>query len=421
MSFNCILTSSLSFYITFIGCGKTTCLVSMILALTDRIQIVVVAPSNAAVANVALKVYETGMYTLDDMVVYGENADQSVHFLSPRHRSEYFRKMCTEYDKLENTPTKTKVIEDPEHELLISSDDISVSEEEEEEEEGKFKVNRTMNDQQRILIKDFASWLQLQEDERSNITLGRLAKLCPSINLEIIQGRRKLGLCIGSAKILFCTLNSAGSSMVQKNGIFHTMLIDEAGQTNQAEFFIATNFPNIQRIVVVGDPQQLPSTVIDPDCLQAGYGKSWLQHIHKYHAEKLHLLDTQYRMDPKILAFPNNHFYDNRIHSGDNVIGREPYLENPFLFIDTSGRGSEQKEEFSWKNIYEAMAIKTLLLTDPDIKVLMNQSPKDKKLRVIIITPYRAQMKLLQETITNTSKSYQIEISTVGKEYIRSI
>jgi senataxin len=101
--------------------------------------------------------------------------------------------------------------------------------------------------------------------------------------------------------------------MVQKNGTFHTLMIDEAGQTTESEFFIATNFPNVERIVVVGDPQQLPATVIDQDCVDAGYGRSWLQNIQNYHPDKVHLLDTQYRMDPKILAFPNNMFYDNRI------------------------------------------------------------------------------------------------------------
>jgi superfamily I DNA and/or RNA helicase len=81
-----------------------------------------------------------------------------------------------------------------------------------------------------------------------------------------------------------------------------------------------------------------------------GYGISWLKRVFDQFPHKVHLLDTQYRMDRAILDFPNKKFYNRRINSGDNVVGREPHVSTPIQFIDTKGRGREEKHQFSWKN-----------------------------------------------------------------------
>jgi hypothetical protein len=66
------------------GTGKTSCLVSMILDVT--------------VANVARKVFKTNLFKLQEISVFGENSDQYVHFLSPRHRGKRFGMMREHYE-----------------------------------------------------------------------------------------------------------------------------------------------------------------------------------------------------------------------------------------------------------------------------------------------------------------------------------
>jgi AAA domain len=347
------------------GCGKTTCLTSMILA--SKPGILVVAPSNAAVANIALKIFESKLYTHEEIVVFGENSDPSVQFLSPTHRGVRFRKMLRDCEKAGD--------------------------------ENKLEKKQK-------LIQEFISWIRIDNDD---IDFMDLRLFCETISTKD-DDVKALGALIRAAKVVFSTLNSAGSHIMSNNANFHTIMLDEAGQTSEAEFFIATNFPGVERIIQVGDPQQLPATVIDIDCMAAGYGKSWLGKIKQFQPDKIHLLDVQFRMDPQILIFPNSTFYGNRITSAQNVLSREPFVENPFLFIDTSGRGSEQMEELSWKNAYEAVVIKALLYTDPDIKTLLGSSPD--RVRVIIITPYRCQAKLLRDTITIPT-SCTLEIATV--------
>lgn len=366
------------------GCGKTSVLVAMIASIGTGI--LVVAPSNAAVANIARKVHETGRFRLDEMSVYGENADPTVHFFHPRIRGDKFAEVALQWEvAAENNAPK-----------------------------------------QEQLRRGMMAWLQLTDDDDDNdddaandekegdfcFTMAHMRELCPHFNMGSRGGRSSLAAHLGKSKVVFATLNAAGSPMLTNSlrGSVHTLMLDEGGQTAEADFFIATHFPGVKKIVVVGDPMQLPATVIDPDCKRAGFGVSWLSKVHQLFPEKVHLLDTQYRMDPGILLFPNRTFYQNRILSGDNVHSREPYVEYPFLFINTSRRGSEEKNAFSFQNVYESVAIQALLFRDTDIQRLVNESRSG--VRIIVISPYRAQVKLLKGFLS-CPRNCTLDIATV--------
>jgi superfamily I DNA and/or RNA helicase len=117
-------------------------------------------------------------------------------------------------------------------------------------------------------------------------------------------------------RVLLFTLNTAGSLRKIAQPKFDLLILGEAGQCPESEFYIATEFPGVKHIVVVGDPQKLPATVLDQGCQeQAGYRESFLSHPLKFQPEKVHLLNTQYRMDPSIPCSSNESFYGNRIVS----------------------------------------------------------------------------------------------------------
>ena len=146
-------------------------------------------------------------------------------------------------------------------------------------------------------------------------------------------------------------------------------------------------------------PAQLPSTVLNPKCEENGYGESFLGNLIRIQPEKVHLLDTQYRMDPGILRIANTFFYDNRIISDESVKIRQPHVTEPFLFISTSEEeGAEERQGSSWYNDYEARVVKSLLRNDEDIQRILE---KDKNTRVIVITPYKAQAEHLRSLLRN--------------------
>eukprot|EP00977_Amphora_coffeiformis_P003493 scaffold655_cov162-Amphora_coffeaeformis.AAC.14 len=345
------------------GTGKSSTLRAMITAFRKQGELLVTAPSNAAVANLALKVWETGYFELHELLVYGDNADKSVHFLNPIRRGEVYAKFVHGFD--------------------------------------------TMSDSRKEKIRqEVVEWLHL---DSGDLSIQELAQLCPAVDRTTQQGRNFYASMIRNAKVVFCTLNSSGAAPVQNYAHARTLLLDEAGQCTEAEFYIGATFPGVERMVVVGDPMQLPATVLHPACKRAGLGKSWLEKVYTKYRGKIHILDTQYRMDPQILAFANHSFYADRINSGENVRERTPFVEHPFLFIDTDGKGHEEEDNFSYRNVYEVTVVKNLLFEDADIVRVIGSV---KNCRVIIITPYKAQATLLREHI-QSRRGIDFEVATV--------
>jgi hypothetical protein len=73
-------------------------------------------------------------------------------------------------------------------------------------------------------------------------------------------------------------------------------------------------------------------------------------------------------------------------------------VENPFLFEDTALNGQETKIGCSWQNKHEVSVINAMLRGDADIQRLLHPG-SGAGTHVIIITPYKGQMALLEEHI----------------------
>lgn len=328
--------------------------------------IIVTAPSNAAVANLALQLYMTTrtsnvIESLKRVVVFGWGCDESVHFLSPSFRREKFLKAKKLLKKVES---------------------------------GK-RPDATL---QQKIRNEFLSWLHCDiNGSDDGDCWDKLPSICPFLDMTTKKGKLNFKKLLSHASVICCTLNSCGSQLL-RNTIRKapTILLDEGGQCTEAEFYIATTYPGVERIIVLGDPRQLPATVLDPQCESCGYGKSWLGEIFRIHHNKVHLLDTQYRMDEEILSFPNMMFYLNKIRSGDNVQNRSPRVKQAVSVVNTTGKSQEEKVGFSWSNRDECI-------------VKHSKEPA----RMIIITPYQAQVTLLRQKISGGVKNCIIDVSTV--------
>jgi superfamily I DNA and/or RNA helicase len=131
-------------------------------------------------------------------------------------------------------------------------------------------------------------------------------------------------------------------------------------QCPEAEFYIATSFPGIKRIVLIGDPMQLNATVLNTHIKELGYGNSFMTNAIGCRQQMAHLLSVQYRCDPAIMRFSNQNFYDNAVLTSRVVYTRKPRLAHPLLFINTgSGKentkhmisyGKEERDGSSWKS-----------------------------------------------------------------------
>ena len=133
-------------------------------------------------------------------------------------------------------------------------------------------------------------------------------------------------------------------------------------QCTEAEFYIATNFPGVKRIVLIGDPKQLNATVLNSEIKDLGYGHSFMGHVMEMRDDIAHLLSIQYRCDAEIIRFSNENFYSNALLTSRSVCDRKPVITSPLLFVNTgsgimsmshrSFGGQEERDGSSWRSKY---------------------------------------------------------------------
>ncbi len=74
------------------------------------------------------------------------------------------------------------------------------------------------------------------------------------------------------------------------------------------------------RVVLVGDPQQLPATVLSRQAQLANMERSMFERFQKAGCP-VTMLSVQYRMHPFIRQFPSQHFYNNQLIDGWVTLG----------------------------------------------------------------------------------------------------
>ena len=72
------------------------------------------------------------------------------------------------------------------------------------------------------------------------------------------------------------------------------------------------------QVFLVGDPIQLPATVISKRAVSHGYDVSLFKRLQAA-GYPVQVLDTQYRMHPEICRFPSNQFYGGGVKTGEGV------------------------------------------------------------------------------------------------------
>lgn len=128
-----------------------------------------------------------------------------------------------------------------------------------------------------------------------------------------------------SAQIIFCTLTTSGGSIFKRTSRICDLVVDEAAASTEAELCIPFHL-RPRRLLCVGDPMQLPATVLSRKAALLGLEKSLHSRLmHECSCPHL-MLDIQYRMNPAISLFPADKFYDGNLMNGSNVLRLVPRL-----------------------------------------------------------------------------------------------
>ena len=202
---------------------------------------------------------------------------------------------------------------------------------------------------------------------------------------------------LNGAHIICATLSGSGHEMFQNLNIeFETVVIDEAAQSIELSALIPLKY-GCAKCILVGDPKQLPPTVLSREAARFQYEQSLFVRMQQNHPKDVHLLDTQYRMHPEISQFPSKEFYDGRLLDGDNMLSlrEKPWHQSailgPYRFFDVQGvQQSGQRGHSLINNAEIEMALKLFARLTNDCVGY------DFKGKIGIITPYRSQLRELR-------------------------
>ncbi|MBX9587400.1 MAG: AAA family ATPase [Gammaproteobacteria bacterium] len=213
---------------------------------------------------------------------------------------------------------------------------------------------------------------------------------------------------LGNAEVLFSTLSVIGRKQMRQTKKIDILIVDEAGQSIEAETLIPLVLQP-SKCLLVGDTKQLPATVISQLAEEKEYGRSMMYRLLEDCKQPFHMLDTQYRMHSAIRHWPSLQFYQNQIMDGPNIRTRQspfPTLTSqshqPYAFIQTIGQ--ESLDGTSFCNQAEANLITKF------IAYLSTHHKVNPKTQIGVISFYSGQVRLLQQRL---AKQYSVKVNTV--------
>ncbi|MEM7114136.1 MAG: AAA domain-containing protein [Chloroflexota bacterium] len=190
---------------------------------------------------------------------------------------------------------------------------------------------------------------------------------------------------------------------------FDLCVIDEAGQSVEPATWIPV--PRSQRLVLAGDHQQLPPTILSRAAAEAGFGRSLLEQL--MGREELAVqLTVQYRMHADIMGFSSTKFYEDSLIAHESVAGHLLAVEAEWgqtavTFIDTAGAGYEElietdtNSQTTGRSRYNP---EEAALVVAQVEQMLAAGVGD----IGVITPYAAQVRLLRNQLPD-----EVEISSV--------
>jgi ATP-dependent RNA/DNA helicase IGHMBP2 len=332
------------------GTGKTTTLIEAIVQLIKAGEKVLVsAPSNTAVDNIAKGLIKQGVNVL--RVGNSSKVDETIFMHTPEGR-------------LSNSKQQKEI-----KQLKIRAEEF------------------------RKMALKYKKQFGKSEREQRNLLFKEVKNIRIEIKKLHAYNEEKL---FTEASVVAATPVGLYDAKINKL-IFHTLVIDEAGQCIEPLAWCI--FPLAQKYVLAGDHLQLPPTVLSNEAAKFGLNKSILE-VAIETISNIFLLNTQYRMREAIAGFSGNYFYSGLLLTAAHLSNTGVHIS----FIDTAGSGFNEErgnDGMSLQNKGELQIVQKLMETasiDP--------------LKAAFISPYSGQVGAAKEILPkemriNTIDSFQ--------------
>jgi len=341
------------------GTGKTTTLVAAIKELSKKeTTILVTAPSNAAVDLLTAKLAAKGLEVLrignisridEEIIMHTLDAKLSSH-----PESKNIKKVKIEVANLRKQAGKFK---------------RNFGHKEREERKHLYQQS-----------KELSNWVNQLED-------------------------RLIEQLINSAQVIATTLVGSQNRVI-RDKLYKTVFIDEATQGLEPACWIP--IIKAEKVVLAGDPFQLPPTVKSNKARIGGLGITLLEKCINRH-EKVNLLGIQYRMNKVIMGFSNLSFYENKLKADPSNEFHALNEEQTVLeFIDTAGCSFEEYVDPEYHSKSNKDEVNILL---EHLYQLDEKLEDIRKFSIGIISPYKHQVMLANEILSKDVKLEGMDIS----------
>ncbi|KAH0465398.1 hypothetical protein IEQ34_005501 [Dendrobium chrysotoxum] len=274
--------------------------------------------------------------------------------------------------------------------------------------------------EKKLIFQDLAS-AQAREKKNSEESRALKRKLRKSILREAEIVVTTLSGCGGDLyEVCYESSSSGNSGKFSDQCFFDVVVIDEAAQALEPATLIPLQLlkSNGANCIMVGDPKQLPATVLSSVASQFLYECSMFERLQRA-GHPVILLTEQYRMHPEICSFPSLHFYDNKLLNGVGAASKSAQFHEhvylgPYMFFDIpDGREHHGKSSGSLSLYNEAETEAAITI----MRFLRKRYSSDFTSRKIgIITPYKSQLHLLRSrfsSVFGSSTVYDMEFNTV--------
>lgn len=331
------------------GTGKTTTLVQAIKALIkkDNKQLLVVAPSNAAVDLLSEKLADEGL----DVIRAGNPARISEKLMSLTLDSK--TAADNSMKEVKKMKKQAQAFKDMAHKY-------------------KRSFGKAERDQRKALFDEAHKVMKEADRTEQYIMEGLLEK----------------------AQVITATLVGAHHYSI-KNRVYHTVVIDEAGQALEPASWIPVL--KGRKLVMAGDHNQLPPTIKSKIAGHKGLNETLMSKCVALFPEAVVLLEEQYRMHRNIMGYSSSVFYNDKLKAHDSVAEHLLFADDtPLTFIDTAGCGYEEKQEGTRTSNGEEASFLFRHATQTVLTLQAHYTKKDFP-TIAIISPYREQVLLMQD------------------------
>ena len=326
------------------GTGKTTTLIESVWQLVHQNQkVLVAAPSNAAIDNIAIGLHRAGLKILrvgntskvSDAIfpftIEGHLSDAKLkkEIKELKIRAEQFRKMALKYKR-------------------------SFGKAEREQRSLLFKEVKNI----RTEIRKIQAYHEEKLFQNAQVILGTPVGLLDALSGHAAEKMGKIS--------------------------FDTLLIDEAGQCIEPLAWCI--FPLAKKFVLAGDHFQLPPTVLSEAASRMGFNKSILEACFA-NIDNIHLLNIQYRMRESIAGFSSQFFYEGKLLTASHLQNHQIHV----TFFDTAGSGYAEERGSNGVSLLNEGEMEVVQ------KIIQNENLNLDQ--TAIISPYAGQIILAKEKL----------------------